>query len=254
MKIALFLDVDKTLTRKYIQQEYAQMLACDKEYEVVENKFQKDVEKADYSTTFGEEIVKLFSSKGFTHDMARSLATKIELQPWTPQLLQLKGVDIYLTSSGPSYFVHYLANKYGIPDDHICCSVYEFNAESAKIEACTRPADKVDKANLVKKHKDKYDLTIGVGDSPEHDGLFLDHCTIQLMTKPTRHYIYIPDLNSVIRLVEGLSQAFVVVDVEQGPLLPKLRSLTFAGWTAVIGTLIAFLGLGLAIGVELGKR
>jgi len=259
MKIALFLDVDKTLTREFIQQEYAVKLACEKEYKKIEDAFQQNAAQLDYSSTFGEKIVELFKQNKFRRDQARSFATEVRVYDWTPQLLRLPGVDVYLVSSGPNYYVEYLAEKYNIPHDRICCSIYEFDDQTAVIQKCTFPVDKFEKAKFVAKRKDKYDLTIGVGDSPEHDGLFLNHCTIQLMTrpspdKPIRDYIYIPDLNSVIRLVEGLSQSLVSVDVEQGPLWPKLRTLTFAGWGIVVGTLLAFLTIGLAIGEELGKR
>jgi len=250
MRIALFLDVDKTLTTHFIQQECAEMLGCKPEYDALEARFQKE---PDYTTTFGDEIVKIFASKGFTEKRAREFAKQVHLQPWTAQLLELPGVDKYLVSSGPSFFVNYLAKKFNIPKEHVCCSTYTFHEETGIIESC-QAVGRHDKQMLVDKHRDNYDLTIGVGDSPEHDGLFLSMCTIQLMTVPAREYIHISDLNSVILLVQRLSQALVDLDLEQGPLLPKLRALTFAAWAAVIGTVIGFLAVGLAIGVELGKR
>ncbi len=54
MKIAVFLDVDRTLTRDYIQQEYARALECEPEYLEVETRLQS---QEITSTEFGERII-----------------------------------------------------------------------------------------------------------------------------------------------------------------------------------------------------
>jgi hypothetical protein len=39
MKVGLFLDVDNTLTKNYIQEEYAILLGCHKDYLDIESNF-----------------------------------------------------------------------------------------------------------------------------------------------------------------------------------------------------------------------
>jgi phosphoserine phosphatase len=231
MRIAVFLDVDKTLTKDFIQQEYAKVLKCEPEYRTVEGEFQN---KRD-STKFGQELIKLFASRGFTEGVAIDNFKCVALQDWTDELLRLPEVDKYLVSSGPSYYIDNLAKEYNIPEKNVCRSVYRFNTESHLIQSCVAVGPD-NKADFVKKaisdQKEPYAITIGVGDSPLMDGPFIAHCTIRLMTVRTEHDIYIPDFNSVILLIKRLSELAKdgVFDPTQLTLPGLMRKLTLERW------------------------
>jgi phosphoserine phosphatase len=249
MRIAVFLDVDKTLTVDFIQQEYARVLGCETEYLALEAEFQS---KRD-STKFGKELIKLFASRGFTEGKAIDNFARIALQEWTDEMLKLPGVDKYLVSSGPSYYIDTLAKKYEIPDESRCRSIYSFNAETHLIESCVavgseNKADFVTKA--ISSQKTPYAITIGVGDSPLMDGPFVAHCTIRLMTVPTDQAIYIPDFNSVILLIRRLSELAKdgVFDPFQLTLPGLMRKMTVERWAFVISSLVALFSTGFAIG------
>src|ERR1039457_1141208 len=134
MRVAVFLDVDNTLTTDFIQKQYAQVLGCEAEYCELETKFQKQAIK---SKTFGDEIIKLFASKGFNEEKANAHFKDVHLQSWTDELLKMPNIDKYLVSSGPSYYIDALADRYNIPEENRCRSIYRFNHQSGLIESCT---------------------------------------------------------------------------------------------------------------------
>lgn len=247
MRIAVFLDVDKTLTKDFIQQEYARVLGCEPEYLALESEFQS---KSD-SVKFGKELIKLFASRGFTQGKAIDNFERIVLQDWTDELLKLPEVDKYLVSSGPSYYIDSLAKKYNIPDENRCRSLYSFNAESHLIESCVAVGAE-NKADFVKKkisdQKEPYAITIGVGDSPLMDGPFVAHCTIRLMTVRTDHDIYIPDFNSVILLIRRLSELAKegVFDPMERPIPDLVRKMPLKWWLSIGGILLGVFSAGIA--------
>jgi phosphoserine phosphatase len=249
MRIAVFLDVDKTLTVDFIQQEYARVLGCETEYLALEADFQS---KRD-SVKFGRELIKLFASRGFSEGRAVDNFARIALQEWTDEMLRLPGVDKYLVSSGPSYYIDTLARKYGIPDENRCRSVYSFNPETHLIESCTAVGSE-NKADFVVKaisnQKVPYAITVGVGDSPLMDGPFVAHCTIRLMTVPTDQAIYIPDFNSVILLIRRLSELASegVFDPLQMTVPEMIRRMTLERWAYVGSSVAAVFGAGIAFG------
>jgi phosphoserine phosphatase len=249
MRIAVFLDVDKTLTKDFIQQEYARVLGCESEYLALETEFQRTRD----STKFGKELIKLFASRGFTEGRAIDNFGRIVLQEWTDEMLKLPGVDKYLVSSGPSYYIDALAEKYEIPRESKSCSVYKFDSKTHLIESCAAVSAE-NKADFVKRiissQKKPYAITIGVGDSPLMDGPFIAHCTIRLMTVPTDQAIYIPDFNSVILLIRRLSELAKdgVFDPFQLTMPELAREMTTERWIYVIGSLITFFGAGFGVG------
>lgn len=159
MNIALFLDVDWTLTKEYIQQVYARQIGCEDGYLEIERKFQNQQIS---SAEFGQEIIELFAANGFTEQKAGEYFNKVELQPWTDELLKID-TDIYLVSSGPNYYIERLASSYNIPSDRTCNSVYYFQQTNKLIKGCSAIND-LHKAMFVKEHVGRYDLTIGIGD------------------------------------------------------------------------------------------
>lgn len=249
MRIAIFLDVDKTLTRDYIQKEYANALQCLAQYEVIEKEFQL---KQITSAQFGQRIISLFASKNFTEDKAEELLNHVALQPWADELLSLE-IDKYLVSSGPNYYIDPLANRSGISLKNVCRSVYKFNRRTRIIESCNA-VDEQFKADFVRERVGQYDLTIGIGDNPKLDGPFVSHCTIQLLTVPTDSTLHIQNFGAAIPLINRLLKL-------KGPAqgagfeadnlsIPQLaRSLSVGSW-AVLGTLLAAV---FGLGVEWSK-
>ena len=198
MKIAVFLDVDKTLTLDFIQKEYAKALGCRPEYEKIENEFQR---KQISSAEFGKEIIVLFASKHLTEDRAGELFSSVRLQPWTDELLALD-IDKYLVSSGPSYYIDPLATKYRIPEKNVCRTVYRFDRRTRIIDSCSS-VDEQYKADFVRERVGEYDLTIGIGDNAKFDGPFVSHCTIPLLTVTTESTLHIPNFGAVIHSSTG---------------------------------------------------
>lgn len=202
MSIGAFLDVDKTLTQDFIQQDYARALGCEDKYLGIEQELQS--QKIDESE-FGKRIIALFAANGLTKDKARDLFNCVTLHPWTAQLLSMKGVDQYLVSSGPSYFIDVLAARFDIPENRVRRSLYTFDRDTGLISSCDA-VSAGQKAQFVAEKAEAYDITIGIGDSPEFDGPFVSHCTIPLLTSKRFGYVYIADLNSAVLLIDKLSK------------------------------------------------
>ncbi len=200
MRIAVFLDVDNTLTEDFIQKQYAQALDCVPEYQELESKFEKDTN----SQAFGDAIVKLFASKTFTEKKAKEVYDKVRKQKWTDGLLKRSDIDKYLVSSGPSYYINELAKEYDIPSENIRCSNYRFSREAPyTIDSCEAVNDQ-NKAGFVEEKKGKYDITIGVGDREKNDGPFLSQVTIPLLRAQTNDYISFSDFQSVNLVLNSL--------------------------------------------------
>lgn len=242
MKVAVFLDVDKTLTRNFIQQEYAKAMACEPAYQQLEARLGKDLNFDE----FGQEIISLFASKKLNEEQAKGYFHHVALQPWTDVLLGLS-VDIYLVSSGPSYYIDRLAEEYRIPKDHVCRSEYKFSRRDGIIESCNAISPQ-QKADFVSQNAQRYTITVGVGDSPKFDGPFVAQCTIPLLTVQDNNYLYVPNFNSVVLMVRRLSE-----NIASGPetfepnrlTIPQLfRSLTVGGWVLLGSGFLAAGGVG----------
>jgi phosphoserine phosphatase len=98
MKVGLFLDVDKTLTRDFIQVVFAEELGVLDRYRGLEDGFQKGQIS---SAKFGTDLVELYASKGFSKTQADKLFEKVALRQYVYDLfaLQRKGVEMYLVSA-----------------------------------------------------------------------------------------------------------------------------------------------------------
>jgi predicted nucleotide-binding protein/phosphoserine phosphatase len=177
MSVALFLDVDNTLTGGFIQERFAELLSCVDQYRSIERRFQ--IGELD-AAAFGDELIALFNERGFTEAVAREHCRAIPLQPWANELLRLP-LDRYLVSSGPSYYIEPLAERYGIPPTHVICSRYHFVEPGGMLGSCDA-VDAPQKAMFVQAHAPRYLLTIGIGDDETKDGPFLAQCTIAILT------------------------------------------------------------------------
>jgi len=176
MAIGLFLDVDNTLTQGFIQSYYATELGCLVEYERIETGFGKGILSP---AQFGQEIINLFAGRGLTSERASEIYGKVQTQDWVREVFNLPA-DHYLVSSGPNYFIDKFAEDHGIPPTRVRCSNYRFGGEDGRIDSCVAMTDNR-KADFVRGLAHKYDLTIGVGDSPSKDGPFLRECTVPII-------------------------------------------------------------------------
>jgi len=205
MSVALFLDVDKTLTVEIIQRCFASILNVRDQYEQAELAFQT---KAISSDEFARRIIDLFNSAGFTESLATEWYPKIELAPWAGALLQLP-VQKYLVSSGPSYYVHRLAEAYDIPLENVLCSAYSFN-QQGKLDGCNAVSYLM-KSRFVQEKRPRHKLSLGLGDSLDHDGPFISACDFPMILRNAdAGYPSCSDLSVVHAIVQNLSKLFTV--------------------------------------------
>ena len=169
-EVGIFADVDNTLTVGYVQEYYAKRLGCSGDYRRLEADLQRG---AISEAQFGDALVQLFRRSGFTSELAIKWAPEIELHPSVAELLHLP-VDIYLVSSGPNYYLSYLASQF--PSAHInyFCSQYEFDAFGL-VESC-HSVNRVSKAQYVDAFRIHHRSSVGIGDSLELDGPFMEKC------------------------------------------------------------------------------
>jgi predicted nucleotide-binding protein/phosphoserine phosphatase len=201
MSVGLFLDVDNTLTRGLIQRRFAELLSCEDEYENFEKAFQADVISAE---DFGDRLIALFRKAGFTQEFASENFSKVRLQPWTADVLG-SSVAVYLVSSGPSYYIAPLAEKYRIPQERVLCSVYRFSAGDGLLESC-EAVSAADKARFVRDKVGDHSITIGIGDDEAKDGPFIGQCSIPLLinARPSDAYMQVSNFGVVKGLLNQL--------------------------------------------------
>jgi len=213
MKIAIFLDVDKTVTQLNIQEVYARELDQKRAYDDIEKAFQ---EKTITSTEFGRRIILLFAEKKFSILRAKDFFEKVKLRDGVDKLfsLQSRGVDIYFVSSGPNYYVQPLGELYGVPSKNILSSDYKFGTDGI-INSCIAVDDQK-KVRFVVDNIKRYDITIGIGDNDRHDR-FVDACTISMFMEPNEDYIHVPHFNAVYTLVESLLNQSIIRTPARGP-------------------------------------
>ena len=217
LKIGLFLDVDLTITRETIQRVYAKELGVKERFDKLEAAYQQ---KEINAGKFGRDLIELFAEKKFTQKKAAEFFERVELRDWVDELFELQkpengGVEIYLVSSGPSYYIDALAKMKNIPLERTISSKYEF-AEQGKgvIVKCTAIED-VQKTDFVLEMLSQYDITIGIGDNEGHDA-FVSMCTIALLVAPEMQgqlpskYMLAPNLTTVFQMVSKLAEKQVV--------------------------------------------
>jgi phosphoserine phosphatase len=179
MRIGLFVDIDNTLTRGYVQEYFAKALGVGPRYQDLERLFQEGELNEDQ---FGSVIVALFSSNGLTLQRAMDIARMVPLRQYAPDVLSLPDrapVDVHLVSSGPSYYVDYLVSEYPHLKRRVIASVYSFDPATGQLVGCEAKSA-TDKAEFVARHVSHYWITLGAGDNARFDGPFLDLCTLPL--------------------------------------------------------------------------
>jgi phosphoserine phosphatase len=254
MQVALFLDIDDTLTKGPIQSFFAKHLGVYEEYRDLEAKFQSQQVA---SAVFGHDLVSLFAGQQFNRDKATQIYPEVDLQPWSKRLLSLQenGVDIYFVSSGPSYYIEELARLHDIPKGRVLCSKYYFDAPGFVISSCNAVTGS-GKAQFVKGFVSKYPISIGIGDNIAHDGPFIANCTLGFLTIKNDQFPFVPSFEYVIDLVSRLTAignarpgARDNVDLPRLSVPELLQRLTFGSWLT-LGTVFA---AALAIGGFIAK-
>lgn len=246
MKIGLFLDVDKTLTKNFIQHEYAKLIGCEDRYRSIESEFQN---KEITSTQFGDKIIDVFKTKKFTKEFAVEHFEKVELTTWADRLLRMK-IDKYLISSGPSYYIDELARKYNIPPERVCRSEYLFDAQTKLVKACHAINDQ-QKADFVRSKVDGYAISIGIGDHPEFDGPFISLCTIPMLTVQKDGYLYVSSFSTSVSIIERLaliqdrSQSKIELDRMTTPEI--FRNMTIKSFGILMSVIAAAFALGVFV-------
>jgi HAD superfamily phosphoserine phosphatase-like hydrolase len=228
LKIGLFLDVDLTITQETIQRVYAKELGLKERFDKLEALYQ---EKKINAGKFGRDLIELFAEKKFSKKMAEHLFEKVELRAWVDKLflLQERGVDIYLVSSGPNYYIEALARQKNIPIERTISSTYEFADQGKGIISKCDAIEDDQKTKFVSNERGKYDITIGIGDNDGHDA-FVAVCTIALLVAPETHtplpskYMIAPSLNPVFQLISNLVEKRVAPS-QQPPADARRRQL-----------------------------
>ncbi len=238
MSIAMFIDVDQVLTKYAVQMQFATMLRVADQLRGVENAFRDG--KAT-NAEFNDTLIPLFRSKNFTLKFAQDNFGEIDLHPWASRILSLRNVVLYLISSGPSYYVRTMAEKWNIPQNNVVCSEYVFDDRSL-LSGCTAPMSLHGKAQFVTEHAGKHEISIGLGDSMEQDALFLSHCTIPILTTPTEEYMSARKLESVLMMVQRLAPMF--------PIPEKRRPCVFIGSSSEALSIAEAVQLGLQYDAE----
>src|SRR5262245_24152621 len=113
MRIGLFVDVDGVLTWKPINVAIAEALEVQHELLPLEKQFDKGGITSEY---FGNELCRIFRKAGFTRSWVKTNWAHMPLSANYRNLLT-SGLETFLVSSGPSYFIEILADEVGISLD-----------------------------------------------------------------------------------------------------------------------------------------
>ena len=183
MKLGVFIDIDQVVTQEPINITFARELGaeCESQYRLLDDEYHKH---GMTSETFNERFIPLFRQFGMTEKLCDSIRQEIQLRPEAEALLTDKRFDLFFTSSGPSFFIEWLATKYGIPEQRVRCTRYSFDQDEQLVWIGT--ANSLDKASFVSHFKQNYSLTIGVGDNIKNDQVFLEHCDIKIIVLPQK--------------------------------------------------------------------
>jgi phosphoserine phosphatase len=221
--VGLFLDVGGTLTTNCVQRGYAAALGVTARYDELEFAYQTgELDSHD----FGARLVDLFHRAGFTRDVARERFAQAVLRDGVVDLLQAPAM-IYLVSSGPSYFVRPLAERYGIPQDRVLCSEYTFSSNGGGLVSCEGVTEDA-KRDFVWSRLRRHLVSVGCADDEGRDGPFLDVCDLGIVLGQSERYLAAPEIERVHQIVERLT-CQLTRNPEWGqkrghsPFLPQMR-------------------------------
>ena len=198
MTLGVFLDLDGVLTPKAVNLQYAVMLGVEKKLIALENQYRNgEIDNKGFNDSF----VPLFRGAGFSSKFAQDHFREIVLNPYAEELIQANLPNTFIVSSSPSYYLEQFARKFGINPSHIICSKYIFDQDDL-LYKCTRPCGVLEKSEFVENHLSRFAVSLGVGDSPEQDAKFLNHCTVKVLMGGERHnYLHAVDLYALQSLI-----------------------------------------------------
>ncbi|SHH62109.1 TIGR02391 family protein [Bradyrhizobium erythrophlei] len=199
MNVGLFLDVDGVLTDKAINLQYAQFLKVEDKLVKLEKLY---ANRKITNQQFNAGFVPLFRGAGFTRNFARKHFGKIQMRTNASDLISATP-NTFLVSSGPSFFIDTLAERHKLPKDRVLCSQYVFDREGS-LKECIKPVNSAMKANFVKEHAKRFEVSIGVGDT-EQDIEFLGHCNMRILMAGNRlEYFSVRELQPIIDVIGKL--------------------------------------------------
>ena len=209
MRVGLFLDFDGVLTPKPINMQIASMLGVEKELVDLEHQYRVGMIT---SAQFGDLLVPLFRKSGFSQSYMDANFSRIQLDPFAADIVQEFSDTIHIVTSSLNYYIQRFCVKYGIDQARLICSIYDFD-ELGNISKSTMPCGVREKETFVRRLRNNYDLTIGVGDNIEQDGPFLSLCDISvLMREERRDHLSMTELYSLLNLMRRIrkqGEAFV---------------------------------------------
>lgn len=221
MELALFIDVDGVLTEEPINFQLARLLDVEKQVNTIEMQFRSNEISND---EFNSRLIPIFRSKKLTQGYIRDNFNNFRMRTYYDELL-IMNKNVYLLSSGPSYFIEILAEKFSIPSDRVLCSKYEFDNDGI-ISHCSHPVSSFMKADFVREKSQNFDLVVGLGDNPAQDSAFLSHCDIRVLMDEFRMgYISVREIEPLIRLIQNLMGINKLTQNESAP--QKINNLIF---------------------------
>lgn len=157
--------------------QFAAMLGVEDKLVDIEHKYLTGIIDND---EFNAKFVPLFRDNGFDKAYLENNASHIQFNPNMEDLVQEIRNHTYIVTSSPNYYIDIFRKRFDIPETNIISSEYEFD-KIGQLLKCTKPCGPQQKQDFVKQFKNNYDLTIGVGDNKEQDGLFLSECDIGIL-------------------------------------------------------------------------
>ncbi len=201
-KVAVFCDVDEVLTEKPVNLQLAALLRVEDQLAEIEERFYRDGS----TSAFNRDFIPLFRGAGFNKAKAEEHFDRVELRNRAGELIGLEGVDTFLVSSGPSYYMDILANRHGLDIDTRCkYSRYEFDDDGTLSSTGWMAVGAAAKRSFVKRHAKDYTLTVGVGNSVVLDGPFLSVCSIPIVVgELEKAFLCVNELDPVIDVISSL--------------------------------------------------
>lgn len=158
------------------------------------------------SAEFGNRLVPLLREAGFTKSFLDDNFSNIQLDAYAADVIQESGENTFLVTSSPNYFIDRFCVRYGIGQDRYICSQYGFD-DKGLIVSSISPCGPRDKELFVRRRRDKFDLTIGVGNSIEQDGPFMSVCDIPILFgEERRDYLSSWELYSVLAVIRNIKR------------------------------------------------
>lgn len=201
-RVAVFCDVDDVLTEVPVNMQLATLLDVEDKLQEIEERFYGDGKVG----AFNRGFIPLFKGAGFTEAKAGEYFESVELRNRADDLIKLEGVDTYLVTSGPSFYLDILANQHGLdPKTRCICSRYEFDKDGTLSQKGWKAVGKTAKASFVRQRAKDYAVTVGIGNHVLLDGPFLALCSIRILVGELEEgFLCVNELDPVIDAIAGL--------------------------------------------------